>query len=66
MVGNCIKTDMNFVGALQNYDTLAVMFEIERPQAAIVDPGRIKIRQVSPFVVTANAFFREHYWGLKN
>jgi hypothetical protein len=47
-LGNCIVSDRNLVKAMCEYDALGVAFEIERPMAAIADPGRIRIRQVSP------------------
>ena len=39
------------------YDALGVAFEIERPMAAIADPGRIRIRQVSPSLMSVSTFF---------
>ena len=50
-------TDRNFVNALKNRDCLCLVFEVERPDTAIMDPGRIRIRQISPMITCANKFF---------
>lgn len=56
-LGNCIISDYNFVKAMKEYDALGVAFQIERPQSAIADPGRIRIRQVSPSLMRTSKFF---------
>ena len=38
------------------------MFEVECPEAAIADPGRLRMRQICPFVITMSAFFETHYY----
>ena len=55
-------TFKNFAGALKNRDCLGVMFEMERPDSAIADPGRIRIREVSPLVCTVSKFFQTHLY----
>jgi hypothetical protein len=50
-------TFKNFATSLRDRDCLALVFEIERPNAAIADPGRIRIRQVSTLVVGVSKFF---------
>jgi hypothetical protein len=50
-------TYKNFATSLRDRDCLALIFEIERPQSAIADPGRIRIRQVSTLVTTVSKFF---------
>lgn len=42
---------------MTQYDALGVAFELERPEAAIADPGRIRIRQVSPYMMRTSKFF---------
>ena len=56
-MGNCVLTDYNFVKAMKEYDALGIAFEIERPMSAIADPGRIRIRQVSPSLMRVSTFF---------
>ena len=56
-LGNCVISDFNFVKAMCEYDALGVAFEIERPMSAIADPGRIRIRQVSPSLMRVSSFF---------
>lgn len=56
-LGNCVISDYNFVKAIHEYDALGVAFEIERPMSAIADPGRIRIRQVSPSLMKVSSFF---------
>ncbi len=50
---------------------MGILIEVERPDSAIADPGRIKIRQISPFTMTVSNFFKlYHYkvdqWGVMN
>jgi hypothetical protein len=52
-----VISDYNFVKAMKEYDALGVAFEIERPMSAIADPGRIRIRQVSPSLMRVSSFF---------
>lgn len=54
----------NFVKALKNKDALGIVFELERPDTAIADPGRIKIRQVSTMVCSVSKFFQIHQYGI--
>lgn len=56
-LGNCVLSDCNFARAMQEYDAMGVAFELERPESAIADPGRIRIRQVSPFLMRTSQFF---------
>lgn len=37
-------TFKNFATALKNRDCIGVVFQLERPDSAIADPGRIRIR----------------------
>lgn len=50
-------SDQNLVKAMLNYDALGVAFEIERPMSAIADPGRLRIRQISPSLMSVSSFF---------
>lgn len=50
-------TFKNFATALKDKDCIGIVFELERPQAAIADPGRIRIRQVSTLVSCVSKFF---------
>ena len=63
-LGNCILSDYNFVKAMKDYDAMGVAFELERPQAAIADPGRIRIRQVSPFLMRTSQFFEKFIYKI--
>lgn len=56
-LGNCVISDQNIPKAMMNYDALGVAFEIERPMSAIADPGRIRIRQISPSLMSVSSFF---------
>lgn len=56
-VGNCMYTFQNFATSLKKSDCIALVFEIERPDSAIADPGRIRIRQVSTMVASVSKFF---------
>ena len=42
---------------MKEYDALGIAFEIERPMSAVADPGRIRIRQVSPSLMRVSTFF---------
>jgi hypothetical protein len=42
------------------------MIEVERPGSAIADPGRIKIRQISPFVISVSNFFKIYHYGISS
>lgn len=49
---------------MKDYDAMGVAFELERPEAAIADPGRIRIRQVSPFLMRASQFFEKFIYKI--
>jgi hypothetical protein len=64
-LGNCVVSDLNLVKAMRQHDALGVAFEIERPISAIADPGRIRIRQVSPSLMSASTFFEHFLYKIK-
>ena len=55
----------NFAKALYSRDGLGIIFELERPDTAIADPGRIRIRQVSTMLTSISKFFQIHQYGIK-
>ena len=55
----------NFAKALYSRDGLGIIFELERPDTAIADPGRIRIRQVSTMLTSISIFFQIHQYGIK-
>lgn len=63
-VGNCMYSSRNFATALKENDCIAIVLEIERPDSAIADPGRIMVRQVSTMVVSVAKFFEVHLYNI--
>ena len=53
-----------YVKAICEYDAMGIAFEIERPEAAIADPGRIRIRQVSPQLMRTSQFFEKFLYKI--
>lgn len=43
---------------------MGIAFEIERPESAIADPGRIRIRQVSPSLMRVSSFFEKFLYKI--
>lgn len=43
---------------------MGIAYEIERPESAIADPGRIRIRQVSPSLMRVSCFFEKFLYKI--
>ena len=55
-IGSCALTCYNFVEALQDEDCLCISFDIARPEIAVADATRIKIKNVFPTIISARSF----------
>jgi hypothetical protein len=55
-VGDCIISCQNTVEAMTLEDAMGISLSIERPEAAIADPSRVKIIDIYPSYATCDSF----------
>ena len=54
--GQCMLSQMNYVEALKNSDCICLTLDIERPEAAIMDPTRVIIKNINSTILSAESF----------
>ena len=64
--GTCIISCNNYIDALENCDCLCLTLDIERPEAAIMDPSRVIIKNINPSFITAETFLDAVKFSLEN
>ena len=62
----CILTCVDYVDALKNSDCICLTVDIERPEAAIMDPSRVRIKSINPSFITAESFLEAVKFALEN
>ena len=62
----CILTGHDYVDALKDSDCLCLTIDIERPEAAIMDPTRVIIKSINSSFITADSFLEAVNFALNN
>jgi hypothetical protein len=62
----CILTCVDYIDALKNSDCICLTIDIERPEAAIMDPSRVIIKCINPSFITAESFLEAVKFALEN
>lgn len=62
--GQCIISCMDYIDLLMNKDCLCIALDIERPEAAIMDPTRVIIKNIHSTMISAESFFSSVQFAL--
>ena len=56
---------MDLIEAMENGDCMCISLDVVRPKTAIVDPTKVKIKQIIPTFMTANSFIDSSIFKIK-
>jgi hypothetical protein len=64
--GNCIISCMDYIESLKNSDCICLTLDIERPEAAIMDPSRVIIKSINSSIISGDTFLDAVKYSLEN
>ena len=63
-IGSCALSCMDVCDALEMGDAMCIGLEVEKPEAAIADPSRLKIKNIVPTYTTSESFLQSAKFNL--